>query len=260
MKGFEIKIQLYGIYPQISRELILPEKTTFPEFQKIICKLFSLDNETPLGFWHDTEFDGYIDPKNFLVEKYIYQKFYFEHYDFNNKEVWYEVTLNRVVDYDRNYATITNYSGDFNLDKIQEELKSMTILRNRAYDIIINCEKTKEVIKREFLIPEKTTFNQLEKIIMIAFDTKPISFERDDVLVDDCFKKSIKIYSQNKEFNIDVKKRIYSDKRFPLLINYEGGLNPFDLWWEYYPKVPVDECQCSLDDFINTEEAIDSHS
>ena len=79
----------------------------------------------------------------------------------------------------------------------------------------------------------------------------PFHLKKDDILVDDCFKESIKIYSQNNEFSIDVKKRIYSNKRYPVLMDYEGGIDPFDLWWEYYPKVPIDESQCSLDDFID---------
>lgn len=38
MKGFVIKIELYAREPEISRKLIIPEKTTFTELQKIIKK------------------------------------------------------------------------------------------------------------------------------------------------------------------------------------------------------------------------------
>lgn len=69
MKGFVIKIELYGKDPEISRKLIIPEKTTFTELQKIIKKLFTFSNELANGFWTNTTLLSYIDPKNFLVEK-----------------------------------------------------------------------------------------------------------------------------------------------------------------------------------------------
>lgn len=247
MKGFCIKIQLHGIFPEISRDLILPEKTTLPQFTKIIKKLFTFDDEGAFEFWLSPEYHGYIPEKNFLIEKYIHQKIYFT-YDCQDR-LWYEITLNRVIDYDENHATIIDYMGEFNLEKAQKDLNNIKILKNGAYDIIISCEKSKKTLKREFLIPEKTTFNQLEEIILVAFDTKPVSFKKDDVLVDDCFKKKSKIYSENRELSITVKKKIYSDKSFPILMDYKGGLDPFELWWEYYPEIPADENQCTLDDY-----------
>lgn len=247
MKGFVIKIELYGKQPEISRKLIIPEKTTFTELQKIIKKLFTFSNELANGFWTNTNLLGYIDPKNFLVEKYIHQNLYFE--DGYTDERWYEISLKNVIDYDKSYAMITDYCGDFNIKKAQKELRKIPILKNRAYDIIIKSEKTKDCTEREFLIPEKTSFNELEEIILIAFDTKPVSFKRDFVMVDECFKKLVKITSENNEFSIEVKKKIYSKINFPILIDYNGGTNPFDLWWEYYPEIPNDKNQLILDDF-----------
>ena len=247
MKGFVIKIELYGRKPEISRKLIIPEKTTFMELQKIIKKLFTFSDKPGNGFWTNTALLSYIDPKNFLVEKYIHQNLYFE--DGYSDEKWYEISLKNIIDYDESYAKITDYCGDFNIKKAQEELRKIPILKNKAYDIIIKSKKTAECIEREFLIPEKTSFNELEEIILIAFDTKPVSFKKDFVMVDECFKKPVKITSENNEFIIEVKKKIYSKINFPLLIDYKGGRNPFDLWWEYYPKVPDDENQSMLDDF-----------
>ena len=248
MKGFVIKIGLYGIQPEISRRLVLPEKTTFTELQKIIKKLFTFSDELARGFWTNTNLLSYINPKNFLVEKYIHQNLYFE--DGYTGEKWYEISLKEVIDYDERYAKIISYSGDFDIKKAQNELRKIPILKNRAYDIIIKFEKTKDCIEREFLIPEKTSFNELEEIILIAFDTAPVSFKRDFIMVDECFKKPAKISSENNEFSIEVKKKIYSKINFPLLIDYKGGTNPFDLWWEYYPEIPDDEDQSLLDDFI----------
>lgn len=62
-------------------------------------------------------------------------------------------------------------------------------------------------------------------------------------MVDECFKKPVKITSENNEFSIEVKKKIYSKINFPILIDYNGGTNPFDLWWEYYPEIPNDKNQ-----------------
>lgn len=76
MKGFVIKIELYGKQPEISRKLIIPEKTTFTELQKIIKKLFTFSDKLDNGFWTNTTLLSYIDPKNFLVEKYIHQNLY----------------------------------------------------------------------------------------------------------------------------------------------------------------------------------------
>ncbi len=60
MKGFAIKIELYGIQQEISRRLVLPEKTTFTELQKIIKKLFMFSNELANGFWMNTNLLRYI--------------------------------------------------------------------------------------------------------------------------------------------------------------------------------------------------------
>ena len=84
----------------------------------------------------------------------------------------------------------------------------------------------------------------------MSFDTGSVSFGHDDKIVDYYFKSRIPIYSKNKEFKIDIKGRVYCDKRFSILKEYAGGQNPFDLWYEYYPKVEEDEAQSHLDDFI----------
>ena len=87
-------------------------------------------------------------------------------------------------------------------------------------------------------------------IILITFDTSPVSFGHDDKTVDYFFKSRIPIYSKNGEFRIDVKGKVYSKKSFTVLKKYSGGQNPFDLWHEYYPKVERDKAQSYLDDFI----------
>ena len=272
MNGFRVKIILTGSHPEISREVILPEKINFRELDKVICELFSLKDRGLSEFCLNYDRGTLFHMEDYLLKKHIKDKICFN-YRFECK-LLFEITLNERVDYDLNHVSLISYNGEFNPpedmyvqifnnlmisqnglerfdpEKTQKELKKIQILKNKAFDIRITCQKLREVIWRDFIVPERTTFAEIEDFILITFDTEPVSFGHDDKTVDYFFKSQIPLYSQNKEFRIDAKSKVYSNKRFTLLKKYSGGQNPFDLWYEYYPKVQRDEAQSCLDDFM----------
>lgn len=184
------------------------------------------------------------------------------------------ITLRGIVDYKKNYPTLISYSGDYNLIKntnsipflnkinkdtcdlnpfsienIQNEFNKIIIYKNNAWKIKITHLKSNKETWRMYSIPENTTINQLEEMILISFDANPDSFNLNQKLIKDVFKAKSKIYSEKNEFSIEYIKKCYSTKDYPLLENFEGGLNPFDMWFEYYPK-DFDKHQSSLDAFI----------
>lgn len=272
MKGFRVKIILTDSFPEVSREVILPEKINFRELDKVICELFSLSDRGSSMFCLDYDWATLIHMEDYLLKRHIGEKICFN-YQFECN-LWFEIILNETVDYDKIHVSLISFAGKFNPpedvhvsvfnnmmisgnslerfdpERTRKELEKITILRNRAFEIRITCRKIREVIWRDFIVPERTTFEEIEDLILVTFDTKPVSFGHDDRMVDYFFKSRIPIYSQNREFRIDIKRTVYSDKRFIILKNYDGGQNPFDLWHEYYPKVQTDNAQSSLDDFI----------
>ena len=272
MKGFRVKIILTGSHPEISREVILPEKINFRDLDWVICELFSLKDRGSSAFCLNFDRESFFNTDDYLLKKYIEDKIYFN-YRFDSKLI-FEITLNESIDYDLNYVSLIDFKGEFNpaedvhvsalnnmmlkgIDfekfnpkKTQKELKKIQILKNKAFDIKITQISRRNVIWRDFIVPERTTFAEIEDLILITFDTSPVSFGHDDKTVDYYFKSRIPIYSKNGEFKIDVKGKVYSKKSFTVLKKYSGGENPFDLWHEYYPKVERDKAQSYLDDFI----------
>ena len=272
MKGFRVKIILSGSHPEISREVILPEKINFRELDKVICELFSLKDRGSSEFCLNYDRGTLFHMEDYLLKKHIKEKICFN-YQFECK-LLFEINLKETLDYDLNYVSLIAFKGEFNpaedvhvsafnnmalkgIDfekfnpkKTKKELKKIRILKNKAFDIKITQKSRKNVIWRDFIVPERTTFAEIEDLILITFDTSPVSFGHDDKTVDYYFKSRIPIYSKNGEFKIDVKGKVYSKKSFTVLKKYSGGQNPFDLWHEYYPKVERDKAQSYLDDFI----------
>jgi len=272
MKGFRVNIILTGSHPEISREVILPEKINFRELDKVICELFSLKDRGSSEFCLNYDGGTLFHMEDYLLKKHIKEKICFN-YQFECK-LLFEITLNETVDYDLNYVSLIAFKGEFNPaedvhvsafnnmalkgidfekfnpEKTKKELKKIQILKNKAFDIKITQKSRKNVIWRDFIVPERTTFAEIEDLILITFDTSPVSFGHDDKTVDYFFKSRIPVYSKNGEFKIDVKGKVYSNKSFTVLKKYSGGENPFDLWHEYYPKVERDKAQSYLDDFI----------
>lgn len=185
------------------------------------------------------------------------------------------ITFNETVDYDRIYPTFISYvgqcnpisgiggikrlntmlSGSHNLPEIDpksigEELSKIRSVKHKVYDVRIRYENTD--IWRDILIPEKTTFPELEDIIIIAFDTDGVSFESDDETVDESLKRKSKTFSKSGDFSVELKNTIFYARNYPILKAFSGGENPFDLWHEYYPDVSkeTDRFQTNLDDFF----------
>ena len=242
MKGFRVKIILTGSHPEISREVILPEKINFRELDKVICELFSLKDRGSSEFCLNYDRGTLFHMEDYLLKKHIKEKICFN-YQFECK-LLFEITLNETVDYDLNYVSLIAFKGEFNpaedvhvsafnnmmlkgMDfekfnpkKTQKELKKIQILKNKAFDIKITQISKRNVIWRDFIVPERTTFAEIEDLILITFDTSTVSFGHDDKTVDYYFKSRIPIYSKNGEFKIDVKGKVYSKKSFTVIKKY----------------------------------------
>lgn len=187
------------------------------------------------------------------------------------------ITLNETVSYEKTYPTLISYAGECNpvsgsggintlnsmllkghslpeIDpkSIEYELTKIKSLKHKAYNVRIRYENTKKDVWRDFLIPEKTTFPELEDIIIIAFDTDGVSFESDDETVDESLKRKSKTFSKSGDFSVELKNIIFSARNYPILKVFSGGENPFDLWHEYYPDASkeTDRFQTNLDDFF----------
>lgn len=280
MKGYELNIVLDNFFPEISRQIIIPEKTKLYQLEKIILKSFSLSDEDSF-YMFELSIKGNYD--EFLIDDYINQNIIFTydvdfHYSYLTdgfKTLRFLITLNQVVDYERNFSTLISYSGDYELIKntntlpflndinksdddlkpfstenIQNELEKSIIYKYNAFEIKITHLKSNKDTWRTYLVPENTAIDQLEEIILISFDANPDSFKLNEKLIKDIFKAKTKIFSEKREFCVEFIKKIYSKKAYPILKSFEGGLNPFDLWFEYYPKNYADEHQSSLDAFI----------
>ena len=86
--------------------------------------------------------------------------------------------------------------------KLKRNFKK-SIYKNRAFDIRITSQKPGTAVWRDFILPERITFKDLEDLILISFDTKSVSFKKDDVIADYFFKKDIPIYSSDNKFKIE---------------------------------------------------------
>lgn len=138
MKGYKLKIQLetddefekFDI-EKISRDIIIPENTTMYELHIIIQKLFGLNNMKDYEFSYDDIMSekvlthGYIPHRRFCsthedmnriyLDSFFKKKisFYYE-YDYFSEWVFL-VRFIKVVEYDKYYATILNYKGEYNI-------------------------------------------------------------------------------------------------------------------------------------------------
>lgn len=79
----------------------------------------------------------------------------------------------------------------FKSDEVKKELQKIKIYKNRAFDIRITSQKPGTAVWRDFILPERITFKDLEDLILISFDTKSVSFKKDDVIADYFFKGKI---------------------------------------------------------------------
>ena len=245
MNRYHVKLTLCDSYPEISYELILPKKITFHEFEKVYSKILPYHLKE-FWFYHSIDFSDVFFPYKDLIERYINEGFFItalEDYK------WYELSLIDVIDYEKKYPSIIKCPDDINIKDVQKELDNIIVSKNKAYDIIISCKSGKDDIKRQFYIPEKTTFDQLEEMILITFDTQPVTFDFPDETVDYYCRRKSRFHTKNREFTIETKGIIYYKHDFPILADYSGGANPFDLWWEYYPRIEKDNAQSCLDDF-----------
>ena len=138
MKGYKLKIQLetddefekFDI-EKISRDIIIPENTTMYELHIIIQKLFGINNMKDYEFSYDDIMSekvlthGYIPHRRFCsthedmnriyLDSFFKKKisFYYE-YDYFSEWVFL-VRFIKVVEYDKYYATILNYKGEYNI-------------------------------------------------------------------------------------------------------------------------------------------------
>ena len=138
MKGYKLEIQLetddefekFDI-EKISRDIIIPENTTMYELHIIIQKLFGLNNMKDYEFSYDDIMSekvlthGYIPHRRFCsthedmnriyLDSFFKKKisFYYE-YDYFSEWVFL-VRFIKVVEYDKYYATILNYKGEYNI-------------------------------------------------------------------------------------------------------------------------------------------------
>ena len=282
MIGFDVNFTLEDCVEEFSRRLILPEKTTFLELEKIIKTVFSFSGESSPEF--DLA-DKNIEGRSLIsIDEYITHPITYE-FDWSSRFVsedlrddWrVKITLNQIINYEKNHASLISYTGkaiphegsggingfntmllkNYNLDKInpsrvQEKLSNIKSVKFNAYILKINCEKTKKALWRKFLIPEKTTFKELEKIIIISFDVNKVSFEADESEVADELMRKSRFYSQERNFSFEVEKTIFSRINSPLFLDFDGGNDPSRLWEEYYPKKSLteDNSQSSLDDYF----------
>ena len=156
---FGVKIILSGSHPEISREVILPEKINFRELDWVICELFSLKDRGSSAFCFNFERESFFKTDDYLLKKHIKEKIYFN-YRFECK-LLFEITLKEIIDYDLNYVSLIAFKGEFNpaedvhvsafnnmilkgIDfekfnpkKTKKELKKIQILKNKAFDIKI---------------------------------------------------------------------------------------------------------------------------
>lgn len=268
MKGYAVNMHLDNSSPEISRQVILPKKLTFNDLEKIIYAVFSFDGYHNSDFYFEKSADIFYDDRTAIVDDYIDDTIYF-HYDYGDD--WLIViNLKEIIEYNKGYATFDSYTGDYNpiedcggvfalnnMDKkqfrkinpksIQKKLLKIKTYNFDAYDIKIKFEKSGQLIWRDFLIPFKTTFKELEEIIKITFGHNA-SFSIDDY-VDKYFKKQSKMFSDAYEFSIIVKNTVKYDKTYPELKRFKGGSDPFVEWCKHYPCDKIDIFQTRLDDF-----------
>lgn len=138
MKGYKLKIELetntefekFNI-EKISRDIIIPENISMYELHIIIQKLFGLNNMKDYEFSYDDIMSekvithGYIPHRRFCSTHQDMNRIYLDSF-FNNKiSFYYEydycsewcffVRFLKIVEYDKYYATILNYKGEYNI-------------------------------------------------------------------------------------------------------------------------------------------------
>ena len=276
MKGYVVNFSLYGGVPEISRQLILPQGLSFNDLEQIIYVIFSFSG------YHNSEFrfkninEVFNEDKTVVIDRYFDDEIYFN-YDFGD-DFWIIIALDEIVEYDKAYVTFNSYRGEYNPvedcggvdifnnmlkfknnlrkinpEVIQKKLMKIKVYNYEAYDIKIKYESD-ELIWRDFLIPFETGFDEIEKIIELTFNQK-VSFSLNGAFVDDYFREQSKMFSDDYNFTIFVKKIVRYDKKYPTLKRFKGGDNPFKLWCKHYPCEEIkskidDKNQTKLDDFI----------
>ena len=138
MKGYKLEIIL-NIYDEfekfeiekMSRKIIIPENTTMFELHIIIQKLFGLNNMKDYEFSYDDVMSkkvvthGYIphrrfcsthqDMKQIYLDSFFRKKISFN-YEYDYCYEWcFIVRFHKTVEYDKYYATILNYKGEYNI-------------------------------------------------------------------------------------------------------------------------------------------------
>ena len=275
MKGYLVEFTLNDSVPEISRKAVLPKGLSFTELEKIIFALFSFDGYHNSEFRFEKSPDVYYEDKNEIIDVYINDTIYFN-YDFGD-EWLIVISLKEIVDYDKSYATFESYTGDYNpvedcggvfafnemirtknrmrkinQESIQNKLSKIEVFNYEAYDIKIRCEGSDELLWRDFLIPPKITFQEVEKIIALTFNMNT-SFSIDGSYVDGYFKNNSKMFSDDYMFSINIKNIVKYDRTYPSLKRFKGGDNPFESWCQHYPcesKNAIDKNQTTLDDFM----------
>ena len=138
MKGYKLKIQLetndgfekFDI-EKISRYVIIPENTTMYELHMVIQKLFGLNNMKDYEFSYDDIMSekvlthGYIPHRRFCsthedmnriyLDSFFKKKISF-YYEYDYCSEWcFLVRFIKILEYDKYYATILNYKGEYNI-------------------------------------------------------------------------------------------------------------------------------------------------
>jgi len=285
MKAYDVEITLFGSQPEISRNLIIPQGLTFKDLERIIQKAFSFDGYHSSEFIFENTNETVGSDKTAIVDKYLKnnETFYY-HYDFGDD--WLLLcSVNDITEYDKSYTIFRSYNGDYNpiedcggviafnmivndrrryshfrLRKInpkaiQRALMKIRAYNFKAYDVKIRYSKIDDLYWRDFLIPQGTTFKELEDMIKIAFENEDVSFNSGDGAIDNIFNNSKKIYSANYDFTVEIKAIVEYDREYPTLKRFQGGNDPFEKWYEYYPYDELelkkeDKSQSRLDDFF----------
>lgn len=138
MKGYNLEI-IFDTYDEfenfeiekMSRQIIIPENTTMYELHIIIQILFGLNNRKDYEFSYDDIMSekvvthGYIPHRRFCsthedmdriyLDSFFRKKISFD-YEYDYCSEWcFIVRYHKTVEYDKYYATILNYTGDYNI-------------------------------------------------------------------------------------------------------------------------------------------------
>jgi len=126
-KGFDLYITFNEVIPFTMRNIQIPSGITFNQLHDIIQILVGLDNHHEYRFINleenicitsnideNNDYEE-VDAENTLVEKYLSKSQYIVYeYDFENT-IYLTIEINNCIDYDKNYPTIAEYLGEYNL-------------------------------------------------------------------------------------------------------------------------------------------------